>query len=161
SLVPLSTFTQTPAPPPPDPLGTAPGTPQEVGTVGGGAFFDELGDALAVNPPASDADKAALARFAALGIGAGKHPDALINGGALDKGVSDGMAEILDAAGSSATSVNGWIVHLDIDKAGADPLLRAAVANFAWGANVPEEALYAASSADPAREPYTGAKAYL
>ena len=73
TLVLQHTVTGDPAPAPPPPLGPAPGKPQEVGN-DGASFFDELGDALGVNPPASDFDRRELDRFASLGIGPNLHP---------------------------------------------------------------------------------------
>ena len=60
-------------------LGNPVGTPQSVGQAGA-AFFDELGDDLAVNPPTSAADRAELARLAPLGVGPGRHPAAGASG---------------------------------------------------------------------------------
>src|SRR5204862_85483 len=62
TLAPLHELGGEPAPEPPPPIGTAPGTPQAVAD-SGADFFDELGDVLAINPPATAADKAHLARF--------------------------------------------------------------------------------------------------
>jgi hypothetical protein len=166
SLVPLHTLTGDAAPAPPPPLGKAPGTPQEVGSTGA-AFFDELGDTLAQNPPATDADKAHLASFTSLGIGPGLHPaaTAMAAGAAslavLEAGVSRGAAQIDAAATSDTKAVNGWVAHLDIGTYADNLLLRAAVAKLAWGANVPAEAVYPVSNVDAAGQPYTGAKPYV
>jgi hypothetical protein len=167
TLAPLSTLTGTQAPPPPPALGSAPGTPQSVGTTGGD-FFDELGDALAVNPPASAFDAGILQSLSPLGIGAGDHPYAKANAAsdamttaALDAGVSAGMSRIAAAAASSGTEVSGWRVHLDIGMAPTDTLLRAVIADVGWGANLPAEAVYARSTTDAAGAAYTGAKSYL
>src|SRR4029077_16677625 len=51
------------------------GTPQSVGT-NGIAYFDELGDALTVNAPVTDAQRAAIEAAAPLRVGAGMHPSA-------------------------------------------------------------------------------------
>jgi hypothetical protein len=167
TLAPLSTVTGTTAPPAPAPLGPAPGKPQDVGTAGG-AFFDELSDALAVNPPASDFDAGMLKTFAALGIGPGEHPyaKAMAAGdskttAALDAAVSDSMAHIAASAASTATQVDGWTVYLDIGAALTNTLLRAEIADVGWGANVPEEAVYPRSTADPMGAAYTGTKSYV
>src|SRR5262249_29594751 len=139
---PLSAVMGTPAPPLPPPLGPAPDTPQSVGTAGGG-FFDELGDALAVDPPGSEFDAGMLQTFAALGIGPGEHPYAkamaasdATTTAALDAGVSEGMARITAPTSSPAA---GWTV-LDVGAASTDTLLRATVANVEWGANLLQEA---------------------
>jgi len=146
---------------PPPPLGDAPGAPTETARDGGG-FFDELGDALAVNPPATDADRAALERFAEIGIGAGLHPFA--NSGdptALVSGVAQGLARIDEAARGEQQRVNGWTAHLDIEAFESDPLVRAVIAKTVWGANVPAEAVYARSLVDAAGGPYTGSAHYV
>jgi hypothetical protein len=163
-LVPLHELTGAPAPAPPEPLGTPPGKAQDVGTTGA-AFFDELGDALAVNGPATDADRAALARFAALGIGPGLHPASAADAGsaaldALSSGVTEGLSRLSSAFDANNVAGNGWSVRLDIGTY-TDPLLRAAVARFAWGANVPQEAVYALSRADGTGAPYDGSRPYV
>jgi hypothetical protein len=144
-------------------LGAPPGTPQDVADAGA-TFFDELGDVLAVNPPASDADRAALARFAAIGIGPGRHPaaDATPDSrAALAKGVADGAARIDQGTISSTHSVNGWESRQELGHYGDDFLLRAAVAQAAWGANVPEEAVYLLSEQDVNGDSYSGARGYV
>jgi len=162
TLVPLSTLAGSAAPPAPPALGDPEGTPPEAGS-NGAAFFDELGDALALSPPATAADKAALVRFATLGIGPGLHPSATADSAAraiLEEGVTSGLARVTDAANGVATPVNGWMAPLDVGVYD-DPLVRAAIAKFLWAANVPEEAVYPISRADVAGDPYTGAKRYV
>lgn len=144
-------------------LGAPPGTPQDVADAGA-AFFDELGDVLAVNPPASEADRAALARFAAIGIGPGRHPAAdgtPDSRAALAEGVAEGAARIQEGIVSSTQNVNGWESYEDLGQYGDDFLLRAAVAQAGWGANVPEEALYLKSGQDVNGDPYSGARGYV
>jgi hypothetical protein len=145
--------------PAPD-LGAPKGTPQAVGD-DGAVFFDELGDALARNPPSTDEDRAELARFASLGIGPGLRPTEGAGEAieaALEAGVTAGAARIA-AAAANAEVVNGWTVHLDIGVYD-DALLRAVIAKVAWGANVPEESVYPISFADAQGEPYTGTRRY-
>jgi hypothetical protein len=167
TLVPLHTVTGGAAPAAPPPLGAAPGTPQQVGS-SGAAFFDELGDALSVNGPASSFDRAQLQRFASLGIGPGQHPAAKAKAApdaaalaALQAGVTGGMAQIAGAAGATGAQGAAWVAHLDIGTYTTDALLRAVIAKIAWGANVPAEAVYALSQGDSAGKPYTGASRYV
>lgn len=144
-------------------LGAPPGTPQSVADAGA-AFFDELGDVLAISPPTSEADRAALARFAAIGIGPGRHPaaDATPDSrAALAKGVVDGAARVKQELTSSTDSVNGWDSHPHLGQYGDDFLLRAAIAQAGWGANVPEEAVYVTSTQDVNGEDYSGARGYV
>lgn len=159
-LEPLTPGQPTPAP---SSLGAPPGTPQQVAEAGA-AFFDELGDVLAVNPPTSEADRAALERFAAIGVGPGLHPAA--DGtpeerAALAKGVADGAARIEEGIASSTISVNGWNTARDLGRYGDDFLLRAAIAQSGWGANVREEAVYFSSREDVNGEAYSGARNYV
>lgn len=164
TLVPLHEVTGDAAPPPPPPLGTAPGKPQEVGN-DGAAFFDELGDALSVNPPTSDFDRHELERFAPLGIGPGLHPIATAGEGAVisdfETGIATGKQKIADATFQTGHIQNGWTTHLDIGVYHDDSLTRAAVSKFGWGANVPEEAVYPVSSAAADGTQYTGQNDYV
>jgi hypothetical protein len=163
TLVPLHTVTGETAPPPNPPLGAPPGKPQEVGN-DGATFFDELGDALGVNPPASDFDRHELERFASLGIGPNLHPtadaDATLRS-ALESGVTDGMQRIADATLSGGEVQNGWTTHLDIGVYHDDSLTRAAVSKFGWGANVPEEAVYPISVKQADGAAYTGSNDHV
>jgi len=161
TLQPLHALTGGPAPAPPPALGAAPGTPQDVGS-NGAAFFDELGDALSQDPPASDDDKAQLLAFASLGIGPGRHPAAAATGAALaalQSGVTGGTAQIQAAA--AAMGARGWTAPLNLGTYANDWLVRATVADDLWGANVPAEAVYAYSRADTAGQAYSGASSYL
>ncbi len=144
-------------------LGAAPGAPQKIADAGA-AFFDELGDVLAVNPPASDADREALASFAAIGVGPGLHPAADGTPEAravLAQGVADGAARIEQGGTSSAHTVNGWESRLELGHYGGDFLLRATVAQSFWGANVPEEAVYLTSGEDVNGDAYSGSRSYV
>jgi hypothetical protein len=161
TLEPLSAVTGEPAPEPPPDLGAPPGAPTETGN-DGGAFFDELGDAVAVDPPATDADTAALARFAELGIGRGLHPFAEGgDDGVLAAGVEKGLARIVEAAPGAGAHAGGWTMYLGIDAFEDDPLLRAIIAKTLWGANIPAEAVYARSLADSTGAPYAGTTDYV
>ena len=144
-------------------LGAPPGTPQTVADAGA-AFFDELGDVLAMSPPTSAENLAAMERFAAIGVGPGLHPAAdgtPDSRAALAKGVADGAARIDHELTSSTDSVNGWASHQHLGQYGDDFLLRAAIAQAGWGANVPEEAFYVTSRQDASGEDYSGASGYV
>jgi hypothetical protein len=145
-------------------LGAPPGTPQSVSSAGA-AFFDELGAALAVNPPPTAADRAALARFAPLGVGSGRHPAAKstqAQRAALTQGVSAGAKRVAGAVGAPGHVVNGWQTRSgQLGRYGDDFLLRAVVAQSGWGANVPEEAVYVGSVRDARGDLYSGSQAYV
>ena len=146
------------------PLGAPPGTPQSVPGAGA-AFFDELGAALAVNPPPTAADRAALARFAPLGVGPGRRPGAASTRGrraVLAEGVGDGAKRVAGAVGTTGQDVNGWQTRRgQLGRYGDDFLLRAVVAQSGWGANVPEEAVYVGSVRDAHNDLYSGSHGYV
>ncbi|MBF6557635.1 MAG: DUF1254 domain-containing protein [Acidimicrobiales bacterium] len=144
-------------------LGAARGSPQNVAQAGA-AFFDELGDDLAVNPPTTSADRSELDRFASLGVGPGRHPAA--NGtstrrAALARGVSEGAAQVLRAVASTSHGVNGWVEHLDVGRYSSNFLVRAEIAQTGWGSNIPQEAVYINSSRDGHGDPYSGSRSYV
>lgn len=161
TLEPLSVHLGESAAPPSPPLTGTPGARPPVGE-DGAAFFDELGDSLAANPPASDFDREQLERFAPLGIGPDEHPAA--DGDAdrralFDRAAAAGLATMKEANGSEPP-VNGWTVRTDAGRYGSDALLRAQIARFGWGANVAEEAVYPVSTVDGANEAYDGTRQY-
>lgn len=161
TLIPLSTLTGQPAAPAPPSLADPPGTPAETGTTGA-IFFDELGDALAINPPASAEDKAAFERFQSLGIGPGLHPTMTSDSAALaalESGVTTGLQRV-NTAVSGAIQKNGWRTFLDVGTYTDNFEIRAAVSKFAWAANVPEEAVYPVSTSNASGEPYDGHNSY-
>jgi hypothetical protein len=125
-------------------LGPAPGTPQSVGT-DGAATFDELGDALAADPPVTPEQRAAFDAAAALGIGAGRHPgsDPAV-AATLDAAVADGLASLDARRGDGSTRINGWDVNLRLGTADTDGGLagRAVIARYFWGPVPAEEAVY-------------------
>jgi len=150
-LEPLSAFNGVPPAPEPPAFGSPAGTPQTVAAAGIG-FFDELGDALAINPPTDAYERATLQSFADLGIGAGRHPGTQVHDArlrtALAAGVRDGQRRIATIGSTGARTINGWTFNLHVGTYGHDALLRAAVAAGGWGANVPAEAVYAHSEYD-------------
>jgi len=162
-LEPLSMVTGTTPALPPPPFGRPAGTPQSVAAAGIG-FFDQLGDALAINPPTDPVERRTLQRFAELGIGIGRHPSTQVHDtrirAALSMGVRLGAADIAAAAGTSGDSIDGWTINLHIGTYGHNALLRAAVAETGWGANVPAEAVYAHTRTDVTGTPLSGAHRY-
>jgi len=164
TLEPLSSVTHTTPAPTPPPIGTPAGTPQSVAAAGI-RFFDELGDALAINPPVDPRERATLASFAKLGIGPGRHPSTHVHDAtvrdALTSAVSAGERRIRDAGAHAAHSSNGWVTSTDVGTYDHDALQRAVVAKIGWGANIPAEAVYAHSTGDTAGEAYDGAHDYV
>ena len=165
TLQPLSALTgAAPAPeaPPMDPpVGPAP----TVGTEGA-ATFDELGDALAVDPPISEEARTALDRASSLGIGPGRHPGAAATGASravLEEAVARGLEAVdrTDAVGGEV--VDGWAVNLTLGDPEVDRDLRqrAIVARHYWGPNVAAESVYPVARTAEDGEPLTGAKDYV
>jgi hypothetical protein len=137
-----------------------------VGSDGGASFFDELGDALPANLPVTAGQQAELAGFASLGIGPGKHPSTTLSPTsatyvALAGGVADGLAALANPD-SVLTVKDGWESpsHAGVWGDG-DELLRAVVANYLWGANVPEEAVYLRAAVSADGQPLDGSKSWV
>jgi hypothetical protein len=151
-----------PAAPPPPPLGAPAGPPAQTGT-NGLAFWDELGDALAVNPPTTEAQRALLEQLADLGIGPGRRPSTEVTDpdvlAALAAAVDAGN-ERIDGAFDEVQVVNGWRYATDIGVYGDDLVTRAAIARNGWGANVPAEAVYPTASIDSDGAPLDGTHRY-
>ena len=152
-LRPLSAVTGTAPPPPPPALGEPAGTPQ--GVPADASFFDELGDALAVNPPPTEAQRSLFAGVEDLGIGPGATPDDA-DRRLLDEGAAAGDRRIDGEVEGGRSARDGWMANLRIGTYGDDTLLRAFVARIGWGANVPEEAVYPVARVDAGGEPLDG-----
>jgi len=134
-----------PAAPAPAPVPAAAGSPQQVPHAGI-TFFDELGDALAINPPTTEAERALLAQLAPLGIGPGRHPSIEVTDptirAALTQALPSGQRAIEQYAQRTRHTVNGWRIDTSGGRYGQDYLRRALVAQVGWGENVPQEAVY-------------------
>lgn len=151
-------------PPPAAPAMPPPaGRPQTVGDDGIG-FFDEMGDALDVNPPVSDEQRQAVDAAARLGVGPGEHPgrDGSAHAELLRRAVRDGLAALDDPAAVDAREVNGWMVNLDIGRADTEGGLRerAVIARSFWGPVPAEEAVYPRAVVADDGEPLDGSKRY-
>jgi hypothetical protein len=78
---------------------------------------------------------------------------------ALTSGVKIGAQRVVAAAASRPVDANGWATRLDVGTY-TDTLVRAQVAQFGWGANVPAEAVYAQSTKDTSGRPLDGRQTY-
>jgi hypothetical protein len=126
----------------------------------GAAFFDDLGDALRVNPPLPK-DRAVLARFARLGIGPNLHPSKSDNKARVDllaAAVRAGDEKIRKADYSAR--VNGWHVNYKVANLVWDPLLRASINQYGPGTHIAQEALYFSATSGPDGKPLSGANRY-
>lgn len=149
-------------PGPPPAIGAPPGTPQSVGA-NGAAYFDELGDALAVNPPVTRPQRAAVERAASLGIGPGEHPAAQAGAreaALLARAVRDGRRGMAAASGAGVRHVNGWSVNLGLGEPEQDLRQRAAVARYYWGPVPAEEAVYPRATRGSDGRPLDGRTRY-
>ena len=166
SLQPLSALTGDDAPAPPPPLGQPAGTPQAIPT--DASFFDELGDALSINPPPSPAQDALFAALDARGLGPGSDGSASSSAppgppavrATLDEAAAQGDARIRAGVADRADLVGGWSGNREVGRYGDDLDLRALVARIGWGANVPEEALYPVARVDADGDPLDGSSTY-
>jgi len=144
------------------PLAPAAGMPAATGS-NGIAFWDELGDALAINTPISDAQRRLVAQLADLGVGPGRHPSTEIvdpeTRAVLEAGVARGNQR-LAAAAANTNGDGAWRYRTDIGTYGDDLFLRALVARVGWGANVTEEAVYMTASTTGDGEELRGATGY-
>lgn len=141
----------------------------------GAAFFDRLGDALASDPPAHPRDLEALARFAPLGIGQGRHPaEATKMVPLFEEAVRQGNQRVFSASVNAA--IRGWSVNLRVSGDIEDPLFKATINRFGIGTLSTEEAIYmlptslsvkpgdalpAWSSLSPDGKPLNGKSGYL
>ena len=96
-------------------------------------FFDAFARYVAENPPPED-ERARASALVNEGLG---------NRNQLTPAaVSEATAAMIERAISAATHTNGWSYNLKIGNYGSDYLLRAAIAKFGFGANLPEDAVY-------------------
>lgn len=143
-----------PAPPPLDPPAGPPAAAGRDTT-----FFDELGDALAIDAPTTDHQRSLLAALSAIGIGPGLHPA----GGEHDDTLRAGLeaaTERLRAGAAEGEAPGGWRVHTELGTYGDDLEKRAVIARLGWGANVDEEAVYPTAAVDAEGRPLTGERTY-
>ena len=129
-------------------------------------FFDELGAALAADPPPAR-DACALRAFAAAGIGPGHAPSTEATGpagAALTAAAADGpgiLTAIGDAQRSTSGGTGGWSVFpRNTARFGTDYLTRAIVASIGLGANTVEKAIYPTAVRDSRGRALTGVHDY-
>ena len=163
---PLSALTGDDAAAPPPPLGEPAGTPQAIPT--DASFYDELGDALSINPPPTPAQDALFAALDARGLGPGSDgstsssapPGPPAVRATLDEAAAQGDARIRAGVADRSDLVGGWSGNREVGRYGDDLDLRALVARIGWGANVPEEALYPVARVDADGNPLNGSSTY-
>lgn len=160
SLRPLTEVQGTTPGPALPPLGQNPGSPQEIPA--NASFYDELATALAVNPPVTDYQRALFTAAAdRLGIAPGGDPTPVgPERERLDRAAGKGSEQVDHGIAERIPLEDGWRTSLEIGTYGDDLDLRAGVARAAWGANVPEEAVYPVATADAEGNPFDGRHSY-
>ena len=126
----------------------------------GSEFFDELGAALAADPPTTG-DAPVLRDLSAAGIGAGMRPSTHASPAvmaALGQSIPAANVTIAATSAQNLTAVKGWSRLQHLGAYGRDYVTRAAVAQTALGANVPAESVYYSTGADTARTPLVGTR---
>jgi hypothetical protein len=136
----------------------------QVAAMDAATFFARLNALMKDNPPAA-ADAGALKRFAAIGVAPGKAFDPRALDPAVARGLERGVRtarEMLAALTKrpQGRGANGWDVVKNLGKYGTNYPFRSAVALFALGANLPEDALYPRARTDADGRPLTGANRY-
>ncbi len=137
----------------------------QVNTMSGRAFFTYAAELMKINPPHLT-DQPIVARMRRLGIEPGMSFDydaadsAVRN--ALDRAVTDGLANIKAKIPTLAKVVNGWQIITDsMGVYGTFYLKRAIISLVGLGANLPEDAIYPINLGDADGKPLNGANRYV
>jgi len=128
--------------------------------------YDALSQAMVGNPQTyPPPDPLLLAKFASIGIGAGKTPstaaatNSTLNA-AFQAGITEGEKLINAKIANIGTPVNGWLLQTGSGTYGNDYLLRAAIAKYGLGGNAAEEAFYPVGLTDSNGKNLTGGVNY-
>jgi hypothetical protein len=145
-----------------------PGQPVKAVTPTGLRFLDELGVALAQNPPPAR-DRPLLATLASVGIGPGRRPE---RAGLSDDVLRDLLAGVDQTAASLPTDArlmvleaarhnHGWAIpSAQTGNYGTNYVYRAEIASVGLGANTPREAMYPVALTDAAGQLLNGSSSY-
>lgn len=129
-------------------------------------FFNYLNQLLEKNPPAP-ADKSAMDEFAKIGVAPGKKFDAGSLPAVVAEKIKDIPAEVFGTLdqmlkGGTQKLENGWrISRTGIGTYGTNYKERAFVSYMGLGANLPEDAIYPATSIDSSGQQLNGANKYV
>jgi hypothetical protein len=167
-LVPLSAWGSSYEPPKgtPDPAFDGKTPPVEkLKAMSSATYFGMLARLLASNPP-PPADAPMVARLATIGIVPGKPFDPASLGpaaaAALEKSVPVALGRIMEVAKAAGGSVHGWHVpDMSVGHFGTNYDVRALIALIAFGANVPEDAVYPTAFVDASGRGFDGANRYV
>jgi hypothetical protein len=168
TLVPLSTFGSAYAPPKGtvDPSVDSKAPPVEkLKALTSAKYFTMLASLMAANPP-SPSDAPLIAKLATIGIVAGQpwDPSKLdpAVAAALDKSVQVALGKLAEATHATGTVVNGWHVpDMILGNFGTKYDVRAIIALIAFGANLPQDAVYPTTFVDADKHPLDAANHYV
>jgi len=137
----------------------------QVEAMDAGAYFAKAAELMKLHPPHL-VDQSTLARMHRIGLTPGRSFDAGTlddaHRQALGRAAKNALAKIKRYAMHMAPVQDGWQgLRENMGTWGAQYLRRAAVAFFGLGANVPEDAIYPSSMADPEGNPYDGNAHYV
>jgi hypothetical protein len=132
------------------------------------AFYDMIGDQLALFPPPAS-DQPTLARLSEIGIGPGMRPSQNTH---LNKDTIRGMEDALSAGPGQIKNDTGSLFLESFDKHngyllggfgqyGTNYKLRAVISQIGLGAFTPDQAIYALSWADHDKKPLSGSTNYV
>lgn len=163
SLVPLGAYGKSYMPPP----GRVDGaidmkTPvrEQVNRLDAATYFAIASRALQKNPPAR-ADAPMMAKLAQLGVVPGRPFDPSKLGNDAPNAVRAAQQRIVAEMKTAGDHTDGWTTLRRAGQYGTDYALRAMVAWFGLGANLPEDAVYPTSEAAADGTPYDGSSRYV
>jgi hypothetical protein len=167
-LTPLSSFGKRYVPPRSVPVdfhvNTATPPPDQVATMSAQTFFSRLNSLMKPNPPA-EADLSLIKRLSRIDVGPGlkfdlySHDDSFVR--AIEGGAIEAQVRIIsEARKGRGETRNGWQFVTNVGRYGTDYLWRAVVAYIGFGANLPEDAIYARATMDAGRKPLHGSARY-
>jgi hypothetical protein len=137
---------------------------EQVARMSDATFFNTLARLMASNPPAA-ADAPMVANLARIGIVSGRAFDVSALepavAKALEGSVQRAVTQIAADANEMGAPVNGWRVPpLTLGNFGTDYPLRAQIALFGIGANLPKDAIYPTAFVDGKGQGLNGANRY-
>lgn len=165
-LLPLSFYGKPYAPPPVavDPsIDMKTTTREQVNRMDPVAYFTLLAQLMKADPPAA-ADAPELARFAKIGLVAGKDFDASKLNADFAKRIPQVAFDrimLQIKVNKAIKNLNGWIFDTETGSYGTDYLNRALVTAIGLGANRPQDAVYPMSLKDAEGRDYDGVNRYV
>ena len=128
-------------------------------------FFKRMARSLKRNAPQA-ADASTVAQMVRIGLIPGRdfEPDQLTSSqrNALNEGAKSGLAMIVKSAKNpEGKKTNGWVMIEGLGKYGTSYTFRAAVSQWALGANIPEDSIYFTAENDLEGQPLNGSNRYV